>query len=81
MGCRYNGSPYSRNMNMNTSYCEERAQIVYTKSKLSVRNTAQNGQQHEKLSEAAPEISIYLALYTPIVRNAKSYNLAAALSS
>ena len=51
---------------------------MQTSRKLSVRNTAQNGQQQEKWSEAAPEIGIYLAL--TVVRNAKGYNLSAVLS-
>ena len=43
-----------------------------------LRNIAQNGQQHEKWSESAPEIGIHLALH--VVRNAKGYNFWAVLS-
>ena len=38
------GGPYLRNMN---SCCDEKAQIVQPNTKLSVRNTAQNGQHQE----------------------------------
>ena len=38
--------------------------MVQPKMKLSVRSPAQNGQQHEKWSEAAQEIGIYLGPYS-----------------
>ena len=69
------GGPYLRNDHVRY---EGRAQIVQTNSNESVRNTAQNGRQHGKWSEATPEIGICLAL--TVVRIPKGYNVWAVLS-
>ena len=69
MWCRYSEGSYSI---LRINYFKKDSLLFSKNRKLNESNTAQNGQQHKKCSEAASETGIFLTLLkieTPIVTN------------